>query len=95
MHILLYHGGDKIVDTPEARDLDPTGEFGEAIIDRTLKLMDDYENTPGTRAPYKSAKSRRIFCTMLGEAEKDIQDIVQKAQVQSCGNSSESAGAGG
>lgn len=78
-HIRLFHGGDEIPDLPEVRDIDPDGTVGEAIIDRTLKLMDEYERHKGTRPPYKSKKSQRIFCSMLGEADKDIHDLVNEA----------------
>lgn len=78
-HIRLCHGGNKLTELPEVRELDPDGTVGEAIIDRTLRLVEEYERHKGTRPPFKSKKSQRIFCSMLGEADKDIHDIVNEA----------------
>jgi hypothetical protein len=89
LHVILYHGGDKIVPVV---DIDPDGSVGEACVDRMLKLMDDLEAL-GPKMTYTSAKYRRVISTMQAECEQDIQQLSIAAKEKAWGNSSESAGA--
>lgn len=92
MHIVLYHDGGKIVTVPEQIDLDPDGSVGLAIIDRALKMQDDFAKLLNKQPPYKK-KFIEPYHKMRQEMIADVRAISQAAWEKACGNSSESSGA--
>jgi hypothetical protein len=78
VHILYWHDGDKIVNFPEQMELDPDGTVGLAIIDRMLKMHEDFEKLLNKQPPYK-AKFREPYYKLRAELVADVRAISEAA----------------